>query len=145
MTKPIRFLGGSLLMLGGTLFIVCGLCMMIPGCGHATSSANHPLPSTTSHSPQQLVDSLCVVYLRYDALGAGGDSPMSIFSDSMNGAEVSTRGKLRSIDRDWVVLEQSRDSRNRILWIPVQAIRAIAIDAPDVASSTDEAHGEHAH
>jgi len=61
----------------------------------------------------------------------------------MNGAEVSTRGKLKSIDRDWVVLEQSRDSRNRTLWIPVQAIRAIAIDAPDVATPSDETHDGH--
>lgn len=139
MTKPIA--------IPSTFLIIVGcLALMTYGCGKTKPANPTPKAEITVHDAQSLVGRFCAVYLRYDALGAGSDSPNSAFTDVMNGAQVSARGTLQGINDEWVIIQQDRETNQRVLWIPRSSVLSVAFDLPQAAANTADTevnHGEH--
>lgn len=133
----------------GTFLIIVGcLALMTYGCGQAKLAKPTPNAEITVHDARALVDRFCVVYIRYDALGTGSDSPKPAFTDVINGAEVSIRGTLKEMNNEWVIILQDRETSQRVLWIPKSSVLSVAFDLPKSAGSTsgtEDEHGEHSH
>ena len=66
-----------------------------------------------------------VQFRRGDALGAGGDRPVSFDTDNFNGADLSVRGTLRAMSGDWIVV-QSGESE---YCIPRESVLLVRFDA----------------
>ena len=74
------------------------------------------------------VGQACIVqFRRGDALGAGGELPVTFATDNVNGVDVSVRGTLRAVSREWVVI-QSRESE---FCIPRESILLVRFDVSD--------------
>ena len=133
----------------GTFLIIVGcLALMTHGCGQAKLAKPTPNAEVTVHDARALVGRFCVVYIRYDALGTGSDSPKPAFTDVINGAEVSIRGTLKEMNNEWVIILQDRETSQRVLWIPKNSVLSVAFDLPKSAgntSGTEDEHGEHSH
>jgi hypothetical protein len=84
--------------------LITGLLILMSGAGCDTSR-NFPTPPSGKE---------CSVQFRRDALGAGGDLPISPETDSLNGATVSLHGTIRSADGDWICIER----KGTEIWIP---------------------------
>lgn len=137
MTKPLAFLGSTLLLIG------C-IALLPSGCGQANiQPPNTPSAVSSATDAAKLVGRGCVVYLRYDALGTSSDSPKAAFTDVMNGAEVSIRGTLQEMNHNWVIVQQDRESNKRVLWIPMSSVLSVALDFPKDAVNTSDSHGDH--
>jgi len=69
----------------------------------------------------------CIVqFRRGDALGAGGDLPVSFDSDNVNGADLSVKGTLRAMSGDWIVV-QSGESE---YCIPRESVLLVRFASP---------------
>ena len=121
---------------------------MTSGCGQTKQANPTPNAEITVHDAQSLVGRFCVVYIRYDALETGSDSPKPAFTDVFNGSEVSIRGTLKEMNNEWVIILQDRETNQRVLWIPKSSVLSVAFDLPKSAkntSGTEVDHGEHSH
>lgn len=71
------------------------LLLTLAGCA---DTAHRPAP-VEAHIGQN-----CIVYFRRDVLGMGADTPSSVTTGSLNGAEVSQPGELMAVGNDWIVI-----------------------------------------
>lgn len=92
----------------------------IAGCGGGTDDG--PLVA-------RLGRRCTVQFRRGDALGAGGDLPVSPTTGNINGAQVNLEGTLRAVGGGWIAVE----SAGRAYCIPRDAILLVEfplVDAP---------------
>jgi predicted small lipoprotein YifL len=73
----------------------------LAGCGNSTPIAEKvPLADKVGQD--------CTVqFRRGDGLGAAGDLPVTLTTDSINGAEVSVSGKLLTVSAGWIVVQSA--------------------------------------
>jgi hypothetical protein len=85
----------------------------------------------------QKIGANCTVqFRRGDALGSGASLPVSPTVFGINGAEVSVAGKLKAVDKEWIVLEKPEPDATvngkpqpqppAELWIPREAVLLVA-------------------
>lgn len=92
--------------------------------GRAVSLKQHPSRQAASHKYiYSLIGKQCTVQFKRNALGGGGNIPVSPTTDNSDGANVSIWGTLTVVEDDAVVLE-SEDS-GRTFWIPRESILLI--------------------
>lgn len=71
----------------------------LPGCGGSTA------PAEADPMAKKIGRSCRVQFRRGDALGAGGNIPVPLMTDNINGADVSLRGTLAAVGASWVVID----------------------------------------
>jgi hypothetical protein len=79
------------------------------------------------------VGQVCIVQLRRDALGAGGDNVVPPTTNGMNGASTRVLGRLEQVTRDWVVVkvDDAGDPANGArVWIPRHNVLMIESQPP---------------
>jgi hypothetical protein len=107
----------------GMLAVAMGLMTVVGGC----SEPGPPLGTA------------CKVHFRRDALGGSTELPVSVTTDSYNGAEVSISGKLAQVTDQWIVLTidipEHQGGGHREYWIPRQAVLLIQLDRPPIETS----------
>ncbi len=96
-----------------TLTCVAALAfnLLLAGCDKPAATV-----SSTPPSGRQ-----CTIQFRRDVLGIAANLPVPPMTDSINGADTSISGILKSTSDEWVVL----DSGGKEIWVPKTVILLI--------------------
>lgn len=78
--------------------IVLSCVLGIGGC------SGKPEPVERSPLADRIGQKCTVQFRRGDALGAGGELPVSPDTDNVNGSEVSVAGTLHAVSDDWIIV-----------------------------------------
>ncbi len=114
--------------------------LMAEGC----AESSHRPPPVESRIGQN-----CIVYYRRDALGMAADTPSSIESGNINGADVTQPGELMAVGYDWIVI----NLHGREFHIPQAAILRVEFGnnisgKPGLSEPVQpqpSGHGDHTH
>jgi hypothetical protein len=94
------------------------VAVLLGGCNNAPPLSPSPPAPKQSVLAERVGENCTVQFRRGDGLGAGGDSPVSPNTGSINGTEVSVSGQLRAVSAGWIAVE----SGNTEYCIPRESI-----------------------
>ena len=112
---------------GGAIAAVCAGTLALAGCGNsATNTYNEVL---LDGPPQGLtVGAPTTIGVRPDVLGAARDLPVSVTTDSVNGATVTVSGTLHNVQPDWIVIDDAVSGHRH--WISLDTVSWIRQPRP---------------
>jgi hypothetical protein len=114
----------------------------LAGCGNtATNTVNEVI---MDGPPEGLVvGAPTTVGFRADALGAARDLPVSVGTDSINGAVVTLSGTLHRASSDWIVLDDSVTNQRH--WVRIESLNWVRQHRPAPTSPQSEEHPDAGH
>ena len=96
--------------------MVATLCLALAGCG------TQDVPQQSASGLRSKIGYVCTVQFRRDALGAAATNPVPPTTNSLNGAEVSLKGKLKDVQGDWLVIERPTGNQTVETWVPTHSV-----------------------